>query len=119
MVKVISGWSYAPPSGGISNSTAGVQIAAAPGAGKRCVVDAVQLSATALGAATQLVIRDGAGGTVLWRFGIGLAGLLAGLPIVFPKPLEGSANALLEIATETASVTGAVVCNVQGRVVSV
>ncbi len=69
-----------------------------------------------LGTATEFVIRDGAGGTVLWRTKISTAGLVGGLPIEFDPPLFSSVNTLLEICTLTASGTGAVYCNVQGFV---
>jgi hypothetical protein len=74
----------------------------------------MQINSEALGAATEFVIRDGAGGTVLWRVKISAAGLVGGIPIVISTPLMSSPNTLLEIATLTASITGAVYFNSQG-----
>lgn len=107
-------WQYAAASGGISNTTTAVTIKAAAGASVRNYITAIQIEAEALGAATELAIRDGAAGTVIWRIKIGTGGLLGGLPITFPTPLKGTANTLLEVVTLTASVTGAVYFNAQG-----
>jgi len=109
----LTNWSYAAAASGIVNTTTAVTIKAAE-AGRRCFITSIQISAEALGAATELVIRDGAGGTVLWRTKIGTGGLTTGEPIVFSTPLNGSTNTLLEVATLTASVTGAVYVNAQG-----
>jgi len=107
-------WSYAAASGGISNTTTAVTIAAAAGAGIRNYITGVQITSDALGTATELAIRDGAAGTVIWRHKIGTAGLPAGWGITFPIPLKSSANTLLEVVTLTASVTGAVYFDAQG-----
>lgn len=71
-------------------------------------------AADALGAATELAIRDGAAGTVIWRGKINTAGWLDGMEITFSPALRGTANTLVEIVTLTASVTGSVYCNLQG-----
>jgi hypothetical protein len=47
---------------------------------------------------------------------IGNAGLLGGRDILFPSPLRGTTNTLLEVATLTASGAGAVFLNAQGYV---
>lgn len=109
-------WSYAAASGGILNTTTAVTIKAAAGAGLRNYITSLQISAEALTNATEVVIRNGAAGTVLWRTKIGTAGLLAGREIVFQSPLKSSANTLLEVATLTASGAGAVYVNAQGFV---
>lgn len=109
-----SRWNYAAASGGITNSTTAVTIAAAGGASVRNYVTALQCDTDALGLATELAIRDGAGGTVLWRGGISTAGWINGRDIIFNVPLKGTANTLIEIVTLTASVTGSVRCNAQG-----
>ena len=106
-------WKYAAASGGIVNTTTAVTIKAAAGSGLRNCVTALQISADTLGAATELALRDGAGGTVVWR------GKLQTTPITdlaptFPSPICGTANTLLEIVTLTASVTGGVFVNAQG-----
>lgn len=111
-----SNWSYAAATAGIVNTTTAVTIKAAAGAGLKNYITAIQLSAEALGSATEVAIRDGAGGTVLWRTKIGTAGLLGGLAFRLPTPIAGTANTLLEVVTLTASVTGAVYVNAQGFV---
>jgi hypothetical protein len=70
--------------------------------------------AEALGTASEVAIRDGAAGTVLWRQKIGTGGQTNGLAINFQTPLRGTANTLLEVVTLTASGTGAVYFNAQG-----
>jgi hypothetical protein len=107
-------WSYAAAAAGIVNTTTAVTIKTAAGAGIRNRVSSIQIMAEALGAATELAIRDGAGGTVLWRTKIGTTGLTAGETIIFANPIFGTANTLLEVVTLTASVTGAVYFNAQG-----
>lgn len=107
-------WSYAAATGGILNTTTGVTVKTAAGAGVRNYITGFTLMAEALGAATEFVINDGAAGTVLWRQKIPLTGLLNGLRVTFPSPLKGTANTLVEIKTLTASVTGAVFANLQG-----
>jgi len=109
-----SDWSYPAASGGILNTTTAVTIKAAAGAGLRNYIRSVQISAEALTNAAELVIRDGAAGTVLWRTKIGTGGLLGGRDIVFKTPLKGTANTLLEVVTLTASGAGAVYFNAQG-----
>ena len=107
-------WNYAAASGGISNTTTAVTIKGAAGASVRNYLKTLQVDSDALGAATELVIRDGAGGTVLWRGKIGTAGYPDGRAITFDPPLKGTANTLMEVVTLTASVTGAVFVNAQG-----
>lgn len=106
-------WTYAAASGGISNTTTAVTVKTAGGASIRNYVTGIDVMADALGAATEIAIRDGAAGTVLWRSKIGTSGL--GLTsIIFPNPLRGTAATLCEIVTLTASITGAVYINVRG-----
>lgn len=96
-------WSYAAASGGITNTTA-VTIKAAAGAGIRNYIahlDVVNAHATV---STEVVIRDGAAGTVIWRGYCMAAG--GGYSIDFVNPLRGTANTLLEVAAIT---TGAAV----------
>lgn len=108
-------WQYAAAASGISNTTTAVTFKAAH-ATLRNYITAIQIESDALGAATELAIRDGAGGTVIWRTKIGTGGITGGISIVFPTPLKGSAATLLEVVTLTASVTGAVYFNAQGYV---
>lgn len=107
-----SDWSYAAASGGISNTTTAVTIKAA-GSVVNYVTN-IQLSSDALGVATEVAIRDGAGGTVLWRMKIGTAGIINGISIDFLNPIRSTSATLLEFVTLTASVTGAVFFNAQG-----
>jgi len=108
-------WSYAAASGGISNTTTAVTIKAANASFKNCITS-IQLSAGALGAATEIAIRDGAGGTVVWRGYLSTAGL-AGQNTQFDVPIcNASTNTLLEVVTLTATITGAVYVNAQGFV---
>lgn len=108
-----SDWNYAAASGGITNTTTAVTIAPAAGGALRNYATAIQLSTTALGVSTEIAIRDGAGGTVLWR---GTLSTTAANPSAFtlPSPIRGSANTLMEVVTLTASVTGSVYFNAQG-----
>ena len=109
-----SRWSYAAPANGIANTTTAVTIKTAAGAGLRNIITGMQISSGPLGAATEVVIRDGAGGTVLWRGW--KPATAAVISINFQTPLRGSADTLLEVATLTATVTGGVYVNVQGYV---
>lgn len=107
-------WSYAAAAAGILNTTTAVTFAAAAGAGLRNYITAIDIFSEALGAATELAIRDGAAGTVLWRIKIGTGGIVNGRQVVLPSPLKSTANTLLEVVTLTASSTGAVYFNAQG-----
>ena len=105
-----NGWSYA--GSGITNVTTGTTIKAAATSPQNNFVNAVQVSATALGAANTLVIRNGAGGAVLFRIAIPTTGM-APTSFAFSPPLAGTGQNLIEIATETAT-TGTVYVNAQG-----
>jgi hypothetical protein len=106
-------WSYAAASGGILNTTTAVTIKAAAGAGIRNYLQSLTIMAETLGTATELAIRDGAAGTVLFRTKVPTAGLPT-TRIKFDPPLKGTANTLLEVVTLTASGTGAVYVNASG-----
>jgi hypothetical protein len=106
-------WQYAAAASGIVNTTTAVTIKAAGAASIRNFITAITIMAEALGAATELVIRDGAAGTVIFRTKIPTTGLPT-TNIEFPTPLKGTAATLLEVATLTASVTGAVYVNARG-----
>lgn len=105
-------WNYAAPTGGIDNSSTAVTIKAAAGAGVRNYVRSIHIAHDTLGAATEIAIRDGAGGTVLWRGKLQTTAN-EGFTVQFADPLKGSANTLLEFLTITA-VTGDVLFNAQG-----
>lgn len=110
-----SDWSAVAAASGILNTTVATTLKTAAGAGIRNYITSIQIMSEALGAATELVIRDGAAGPVLWRTKIPASGLPT-TNIDFPSPLKSTANTLLEVATLTASVTGAVYFNAQGYV---
>lgn len=110
----IGRWSYAAATSGIVNTTTAVTIKAAAGTGICNYVSAIQITSATLGAATEVAIRDGAGGTVLWRAQLQTTALPL-VDIEFHIPLKGSPNTLLEIVTLTA-VTGGVYANLQGYV---
>jgi hypothetical protein len=104
---------YSPPTGGITNSTTGVTVF--PAVSNRVIhVMGGQCYSDALGAATDLELRDGAGGAVIWRIRIPTAGIPQAKDFKFNPPLRITNNTLLEMATTTASVTGGVYCNWQG-----
>lgn len=106
-------WSYAAASGGILNTTTAVTIKAAAAASIRNYITNIQVMSEALTTATELAIRDGAAGTVLWRIKIPTGGLAAS-QFDFAVPLRGTAATLLEVVTLTASGAGAVYFNAQG-----
>ncbi len=108
-------WNYAAASGGILNTTTAVTIKAAAGAPYRNYLTSLQIQSEALTNASELAIRDGAGGTVLWRIKIPVTGLDL-KQIKFDDPLKSTSSTLLEVVTLTASVTGAVYFNAQGYV---
>lgn len=110
-----AGWSYAAAASGILNTTTAVTVKAAAGASLRNYITNIQVMSEALTTATELVIRDGAAGTVIWRTKIPTGGLPT-LNIDFNVPLKSTANTLLEVATLTASGAGAVYVNLQGFV---
>ena len=107
-------WVYAAASGGITNTTTAATLVAAQAAGVRNYLTSLQISSDVLGAATEIAIRDGAGGTVLWRGKIGTAGIAGVSTIQFSDPLKSTAATLLEVVTLSASVFGGVYVNAQG-----
>lgn len=106
-------WSYAAGAGGITNSTTAATVKTAAGASIRNYVEALELSWDSLGTATEVAIRDGAAGTVLYRTKLpnGSAGRET---VKFGTALKGTANTLLEVVTLTATGTGSVFANLQG-----
>ena len=106
-------WSYAAAAAGILNTTTAVTVKAAAAAGVRNYITNIQVMAETLTTATELAIRDGAAGTVLWRTKIPTGGL-ASAQFDFAVPLRGTAATLLEVVTLTASGAGAVYVNMQG-----
>ena len=105
-------WYYAAASGGIDTTTTAVTIQAAAGAGLGNYITDIQVSHATLGGATELAVRDGAGGTVLWRMTLNTVAN-ENISVHFGTPLRGSDNTLLEVVT-LSSVTGDVLFNAQG-----
>lgn len=106
-------WQFATATGGIVNTTTAVTIKAAGAASIRNYITGLTIASDALGAATELVIRDGAAGTVIYRTKLQTASM-GTISIVFPTPLRGTAATLMEVAALTATITGGVYVNVQG-----
>lgn len=106
-------WQYAAAASGILNTTTAVTIKAAGAANIRNYITGISIMAEALTNATELAIRDGAAGTVIWRTKIPTGGLPT-MHVNFPVPLRGSAATLMEVVTLTASGAGAVYFNAQG-----
>lgn len=109
-------WQYAAAASGIVNTTTAVTIKAAAGASLRNYITGLQISSDALGAATEIAIRDGAAGPVLWRQKLTTSGTTGIEQIQFATPLRGTAATLLEVVTLTATVTGGVYVSAQGYV---
>lgn len=105
-------WSYAAAAGGLVNTT-GVTAKAAAGAGLRNYITAIQVINSHQTTGTEVVVRDGAAGTVLHR---GWAAPNAGYAATFPTALRGTANTLIEIAEVTTTATAGVLVNLQGYV---
>lgn len=108
-------WSYPAAAGGLVNTT-GVTAKAAAGAGIRNYVTKVGLVNSHQTISTEIVIRDGAAGTVLWRGWAQAAG--GGQVEVLDPPLRGTANTLIEIAEITTTATAGVLVNLQGYIAS-
>jgi hypothetical protein len=106
-------WNYAAAAGGLV-STTGVTAKAAAGAGIRNYVTRAQIINSHQTVSTEVVIRDGAAGTVLWRGWAQAAG--GGVSVVFDPPLRGTADTLIEIAEVSATATAGVLVNLQGFV---
>lgn len=104
-------WNYAAGAAGIVSSVVAVTLKAAGGAGVRTHLRTLTIDNDTLSAVTEVAIRDGAAGTVLWR---GKVQTVAGnRAIVFDPPLRGTANTLLEAVVLT-SVTGGIYFNASG-----
>lgn len=106
-----STWNYAAAAGGLV-STTGVSAKAAAGAGIRNYISSVQVINSHATVSTEVLIRDGAAGTVLHRGWAQAAG--GGYACEFVPPLRGTANTLVEIAEVTATGTAGVLVNLAG-----
>lgn len=105
-------WSYAAAASGIVNTTTAVTIKTAAGAGVRNYLTSIQVQTATLSAATELAVRDGAAGTVIFRTQLQTTAMPL-TTINFEPPLRGTANTLVEVVTLSA-VTGGVYVNAQG-----
>jgi len=104
-------WSYAAASGGLVNTTA-VTVKASAGAGVRNYLKSVQVVNGHATVSTEVLIRDGAAGTVLHRGWAQAAG--GGFACTFDPPLRGTAATLLEVVNVTTG--SAVYVNASGYV---
>lgn len=104
-------WSYAAAAGGLV-STTGVTAKVAASSGIRNYITSAQVINTHSTVSTEVVIRDGASGTVLHRGWAQAAG--GGYSCKFEPPLRGTAATLVEIAEVTATTTTGVLVNLQG-----
>lgn len=104
-------WSYAPPANGLVNTT-GVTAKTAAGAGVRNYITGAHISNAHQTVGTEVMIRDGAAGTVLHRSWAQFAG--GGGAYVFDPPLRGTANTLVEIAEASITASNGVCVNLQG-----
>jgi hypothetical protein len=106
-------WNYAPAAGGIVNTTTAVTIKTAAAAGIRNYLKTLTIHTDTLGGATELAVRDGAAGTVLWRGKLQTTATQG--CFYFDPPLKGTAATLMEVVTLTA-VTGGVYVNASGYI---
>jgi hypothetical protein len=107
-------WTYAAAASGIVNTTTAVTIKAAAAAGIRNYLKTLTIGHDALGGVTELAIRDGAAGTVIWRGKLQTTAK-EDTAIYFDPPLKGTAATLMEVVTLTA-VTGGVYVNATGYI---
>lgn len=107
-------WQKEAVAGGLTTTT--VQELKAGTANLRTYLTGVTISATALTTATELVIREGSAGTILFRIPIPVAGLNT-KQINFPTPIRTAAiNTAISAQLLTSPVTGGVYVNAQGYV---
>jgi hypothetical protein len=106
-------WVYPADAGGITTQTA-INFKAAPAAGLRNYITGITIGADPLGAATELVVREGS--TILFRIKIPVTGLITS-NYIFPTPLRNpTAATVLTVATLSSPATGAIYFNAQGYV---
>lgn len=104
-------WSYAAAAGGLVTTT-GVTVKAAGAAGVRNYVKSIQVINSHQTTSTEIVVRDGAAGTVIHRGWAQAAG--GGYTATFDPPLRGSTATLVEIAEVTTTGTAGVLVSLQG-----
>jgi outer membrane murein-binding lipoprotein Lpp len=101
-------WAYVATAGGLLSTTA-VPIRTAE-AGKRHYITSLQATLGGALTGTVVMVRDGAGGPVLWRGAVGPNSTIAA---TFPTPLRGTTGALLEVVLAS-NVSAAAFFNAQG-----
>ena len=89
-------WSYATATTGVID-TADDEAQAAPGASRRLYVTGAQITNAHATTGTECVIKHGS--TVLWRNWVAPAGGV--VSAVFDPPLQGAANAAINVANIT------------------
>jgi hypothetical protein len=99
----------------ITNTTTASVIKAATASNKNYITS-IQIAHDTLASATELVIRNGASGTVLFRTKLQTS-LLSTTNIILPVPLVSSTNTLLEVAVITQTL-GTIYLNFQGFIAS-
>lgn len=104
-------WQYAAAAGGLV-TTSGVTAKAAGAAGVRNYVKSIDVINSHATISTEVVVRDGAAGTVIHRGWAQAGG--GGYAKTFDPPLRGSTATLVEIAEVTATATTGVLVNLQG-----
>jgi hypothetical protein len=105
-------WNYAAGASGIVNTTTAVTIKAAGAAGIHNYLNTIIVAHDTLGAVTELAIRDGASGTVIFRTKLQTTAN-EGQTFTFEPPLRGTSATLMEVVTLT-GVTGGVYVNAFG-----
>jgi hypothetical protein len=106
-------WRYASPSGGLVTS-AGVTVKTAPPTGSRNCITSIQIINSHPSISTEVEIRDGAGGSVMWRGWAQAGG--GGVSANFPNPIVGTNTTLIEVAEVTATASTGVLVNIQGYI---
>lgn len=105
-----STWTYAAASGGITNTTAAT-IKAAVASNRACLTGIQVINGHAT-VSTEVLVRDGAAGTVLHRGFAQAAG--GGYAANFDVPICGTANTLMEVVPVTTG--SAIYVNAQGYI---
>lgn len=105
-------WNSPAQAGGIVNTTTAVTIAPSVAGRKNCIAD-IEVSHDLLGAVTELAIRDGAAGPVLYRAKLQTPATETVNVDIMSPICSATAGNLLEVVTLTA-VTGGVYPNVDG-----
>ena len=107
-------WNYVADENGINNTTSPVVIKSASPGRKNCISCFEFSTDGELGTPTELVIRDGVAGDILWRAKLGTNGLPSGRILAIEGAIKGSVNKDLVVQTLTATGTGSVYVNAIG-----